>query len=304
MRTAYLETLYKLAKNDKRVYALISDNGAIVYDKYRRDIPDQYLNLGISEANMIGMAAGMASCGKIPFTYTIGAFLAYRAFEFIRNDVCLQKQNVKIVGTGAGEVYSALGPTHHSTEDMGGLRTLPNLTILCPASPLEVIKATKAAYEFDGPVYLRLGTNREPEIYNNDYEFNIGTGVTIKDGNDITLIGTGSIIKDVIDLAEALEKENIHARVINIHTIKPIDKELILKAVDETGRIITIEDHNVIGGLGSAVAELVAELGKGIGFKRIGLHDFSKGYGAYSQVKEMNGIGREQILQSVKELLI
>lgn len=194
MRTAYLNTLYDLASKDKRVYALISDNGAIVYDKYRKDLSEQYLNLGISEANMIGIAAGMASCGKIPFTYTIGAFLAYRAFEFIRNDVCLQKQNVKIVGTGAGEVYSALGPTHHSTEDLGGLRALPNLTIICPASPMEVKKATRAAYEYIGPVYLRLGTNREPEIYSEDYIFEIGKGVTIREGDDVTLIGTGSII--------------------------------------------------------------------------------------------------------------
>ena len=295
MRTAYLDTLYDLASKDKRVYALISDNGAIVYDKYRKDLESQYLNLGISEANMLGMAAGMASCGKIPFAYTIGAFLAYRAFEFIRNDICLQNQNVKIVGTGAGEVYSALGPTHHSTEDLGGLRSLPNLIVLCPASPLEVRKATDAAYEYDGPVYLRLGTNKEPEIYEEDYSFEIGKGVTIRDGNDITLIGTGSILKNILDVAELLQKNGIHARVINIHTIKPIDREIIVKAIEETGKIVTIEDHSIIGGLGSAVAEVVAESGRGIKFKRFGLHGFSQGYGTYAQVKEMNGIGIEQI---------
>lgn len=168
MRTAYLNTLYDLASKDKRVYALISDNGAIVYDKYRKDLAKQYLNLGISEANMLGMAAGMASCGKTPFAYTIGAFLAYRALEFIRNDICLQNMNVKIVGTGAGMKYSALGPTHHATEDLGCLRSLPNLTILSPASPMEVEKATRAAYEHIGPVYLRLGTNGEQEIYEQD----------------------------------------------------------------------------------------------------------------------------------------
>ncbi len=303
MRTAYLDTLYELASKDKRVYALISDNGAIVYDKYRRDFASQYLNLGISEANMLGMAAGMASCGKIPFAYTIGAFLAYRAFEFIRNDICIQEQNVKIVGTGAGEVYSALGPTHHSTEDLGGLRALPHLTILCPASPLEVKKATQAAYEQEGPVYLRLGTNKEPELYNNDYLFKIGKGVTLKDGKDITLIGTGSILKDVLDAANKLQQEGIAARVINIHTLKPIDNELIIKAIEETKKIITIEDHSVIGGLGSAVAEIIAESGKGVAFKRIGLHDFSKGYGSYTQVKEINGIGIGQIIDSVKMLL-
>lgn len=303
MRTAYLDTLYELAKNDKRVYALISDNGAIVYDKYRKDLPEQYLNLGISEANMIGMAAGMASCGKIPFAYTIGAFLAYRAFEFIRNDVCLQKQNVKIVGTGAGEVYSALGPTHHSTEDLGGLRSLPNLTILCPASPLEVKKATRAAYECEGPVYLRLGTNKEPEIYKNDYEFCIGKAVTLRDGGDITLIGTGSILKDVLDVAEQLKVEGIDTRVIDMHTIKPIDKEVIIRAIEETGKIITVEDHNIIGGLGSATAEVTAEYGKGIRFRRLGLKDFSKGYGQYALLKEKNSIGLKCIYDEVKWLM-
>lgn len=303
MRTAYLDTLYDLARNDKRVYALISDNGAIVYDKYRKDLASQYLNLGISEANMLGMAAGMASCGKIPFAYTIGAFLAYRAFEFIRNDICLQKQNVKIVGTGAGEVYCALGPTHHSTEDLGGLRSLPNLVILCPASPLEVKKATTAAYEHDGPVYLRLGTNREPEIYHKDYSFVIGKGVTIKNGSDVTIIGTGSILKDILDVAEQLQKDGIWARVINIHTIKPIDREIILQAIEETGKIITVEDHNIIGGLGSAVAEVIAESGKSVAFKRLGLQHFSKGYGTYEKLKELNGVGIRQIYDEIRMLL-
>lgn len=303
MRTAYIDTLYDLASKDKRVYALISDNGAIVYDRYRRDLASQYLNLGISEANMLGMAAGMASCGKIPFAYTIGAFLAYRAFEFIRNDICLQKQNVKIVGTGAGEAYSSLGPTHHSTEDLGGLRALPNLMILCPASPIEVKKATIAAYEHEGPVYLRLGTNKEPEIYEDDYKFEIGKAVVLKDGTDVTLIGTGSILKDVLEAAERLHNEGIEAGVINIHTIKPIDKDIILRAIKETGKIVTIEDHNVIGGLGSAVAEVIAESGFGVQFKRMGLQGFSNGYGTYAKVKEINGIGIEQICQEAKKLL-
>ena len=252
---------------------------------------------------MIGMAAGMASCGKIPFAYTIGAFLAYRAFEFIRNDVCLQNQNVKIVGTGAGEVYSALGPTHHSTEDMGGLRALPNLTVICPASPMEVRKATRAAYEYEGPVYLRLGTNKEPEIYKNDYEFCIGKAVTVRDGGDITLIGTGSILKDVLDVSEQLKLEGIDVRVIDMHTIKPIDKEVIIKAIDETGKLITVEDHNVIGGLGGAVAEVVAEYGEKIQFRRLGLDGFSTGYGTYDQLKEQNGIGLKRIYNEVKLLI-
>ncbi len=304
MRTAYLDTLYDLAGRDGRVYALISDNGAIVYDKYRKDLPAQYLNLGISEANMLGMAAGMASCGKIPFAYTIGAFLAYRAFEFIRNDICLQKQNVKIVGTGAGEVYSALGPTHHSTEDLGGLRSLPNLTIITPASPMEVKKATVAAYEYEGPVYLRLGTNKEQEIYQSDYKFHIGKGVVVKAGMDITVIGTGSIIRDILIAAEKLSNENIAVRVINLHTIKPIDKEIVIQAIEETGKLLTVEDHNIVGGIGSAVAEVVAEYGKEIIYRRIGLKTFSKGYGTYTQVKEKNGIGISDICDTIRQMVL
>ena len=303
MRTAYLNTLYDLAKNDPRVYALISDNGAIVYDRYRADLPGQYLNLGISEANMIAMAAGMASRGKIPFAYTIGAFLAYRAFEFIRNDVCLQHQNVKIVGTGAGEKYSALGPTHHSTEDMGGLRSLPGLTVLSPASPMEVMKATRAAYEQEGPVYMRLGTNREEEIYSGDYDFRIGKAVTLRNGNDVTIIATGPILKDVIDVADTMSEQNVKVRVLNIHTICPLDEEAIRRAIDETGGIITAEDHNVNTGLGSAVSTVIAEYGRGVRFKRLGLTDFSHGYGDYQEVRTANGIGKEQILDAVHKMV-
>ncbi len=301
MRTAYLNTLYELAAKDKNVFALISDNGAIVYDKFRADFESQYYNLGISEANMLGVAAGMANCGKIPFAYTIGAFLAYRALEFIRNDICLQNQNVKVVGTGAGMVYSALGPTHHATEDMGCLRSLPNLTIFSPASPIEVRKTVLEAYKMQGPVYIRLGTNKEEELYeNDDYEFVTGRGIEVCSGTDITIVGTGNILLDVMEARDVLKQEGISVRVINIHTIKPFDSEIIKKAVCETKGIVTVEDHNVIGGLGSAVAEAVAESGMGTKFRRIGLENsFSKGYGTYAQVKEMNGLGIQKIVDTV-----
>ncbi len=299
-----MDTLYELASKDNKVYALISDNGAIVYDKYRRDLSSQYLNLGISEANMLGMAAGMASCGKIPFAYTIGAFLAYRALEFIRNDICLQNMNVKIVGTGAGMRYSALGPTHHSTEDMGCIRSLPNLIILSPASPMEVVKATRAAYEYNGPVYIRLGTNREKEIYKKDYLFEIGKGVTLFDGEDITIIGTGNILTEVMKARETLEREGNSVRVINMHTIKPLDRDIVKKAIYETPCVITVEDHDIIGGLGSAVAEMIAESGRAVSFSRIGLKEcFATGYGTYEDMIKQNKICAEEIVLRCRESL-
>ena len=171
MRNAYLKALYELAKKNPRIIAAISDNGAIVYDHYRADFPRQYFNFGIAEATMITVCAGLASCGKIPFAYTIIPFLSMRAYEQIRNDVCLQNQNVKLVGVGAGFVYSALGPTHHAIEDLSIMRVLPNMTIISPASPREVYLATIAAADMEGPVYLRLAATKEPELYGEDLRF-------------------------------------------------------------------------------------------------------------------------------------
>lgn len=303
MRTAYLNTLHDLAEKDRRVFALLADNGIIVYDRFRQDFPEQFLNLGISESNMVAAAAGMANQGKIPFAYTIGAFLSFRALEFIKNDVCLQNQNVKLIGTGAGMSYSKLGPTHHTTEDLGVLRVLPNLQIITPASPMEVKKATLAAYEHVGPVYIRLGTNKEPEIYQEEYEFRIGEAVTLREGADVTVISMGTILKDVMDVARQMEGEHVNVRVINMHTIKPLDRNIIIKAIEETGKIVTIEDHSVIGGLGSAVAEVIAEYGRPVKFIRMGLQGFTQGYGTYDQVRDLNGIGHADLYNSIHNIM-
>ena len=303
MRSAYLETLYDLAQLDKRVYAIISDNGAIVYDKYRKDLPKQYINAGIAEANMVGMAAGLARRGKIPFAYTIGAFLAYRAYEFILNDVCLQKQNVKLVGIGAGAAYSLLGASHHSIFDIAALRPLPNLTIFSPASPREVKNVVKAAYKQQGPVYIRLGTNREPEIYNEDYDFISGRGVKLREGTDAVLIGTGSIMYDVLQVANILQQENIHVGVINIHTLKPFDEEMILAAAEKTDHIISVEEHSMLGGLGDMIARVLAEHGSRARLHCLGISDFVQGYGKHEDVKAANGLGQERILLMVKKAL-
>ncbi len=301
MRSAYLETLYKLAQKDDRVYAIISDNGAIVYDDFKRAFPDRLLNAGIAEANMVGMAAGLANRGKIPFAYTIGAFLAYRAYEFILNDVCLQKQNVKMVGIGEGVSYSLLGSSHHTLYDIAVLRPIPNLVLLSPASPIEVKKAVNAAYEMEAPVYIRLGTNREEEIYESeDYSFCVGKGIELRKGDDISLISTGSITSDSIKIANLLSEKGISVRVINMHTIKPIDKEIVIKAANETRMICTIEEHSMIGGLGSAVSEILADNNCNVKLKRFGFKDmFAVGYGKHSEVKQMNGLGIDIITNAI-----
>lgn len=305
MRNAYLSVLYELAKKNKNVMALISDNGAIVYDKFRADFPEQYINCGISEANMIGMSAGLASCGKIPFAYTISNFLVYRAYEQIRNDVCLQKMNVKLVGIGVGFAYSNLGPTHHGTEDIAVMRCLPNLTIFSPADPLETKKVTQAAALLQGPVYIRLATSGSPVVYEKDYEFTVGKAVEIIPGKDIAVFSTGSSIFEVFQACRELEREGISARLVNIHTIKPLDRQSILNAAKETGRILVVEEQNIHGGLAGAISEVLLEEGAGsVQFCRMGLYDrFTEGYGSYHDLKETNGLSKAQIKQVVQNMV-
>lgn len=304
MRNSYIEALYDIAQENEKVIALVADNGTIVYDKFREDFSERFINFGISEANMVASAAGMASCGLIPFAYTISNFLTMRAFEMIRNDVCLQEQNVKLVGIGAGFIYSDLGPTHHATEDIALMRVLPKMTILSPASPMETKKATRAALKIKGPVYLRIGRNKAEEIYNTDYEFEVGKGITLRAGTDITIIGTGSILNDILKVEEELGEEGISIRVINMHTLKPIDNDIIIKAIEETKAIVTVEEHSIIGGLGSAIAEIIAETKSAIAFERMGLIDsFTKGYGTHDYMKMNNGISKEHIKAKVIEIL-
>lgn len=305
MRNAYISALCELAKKDERILALVADNGAIVYDQYRRDFPERFINFGIAEATMVSVAAGLACCGRIPFCYTISSFLTMRAFEQIRNDVCMQKTNVKLAGIGAGFVYSNLGPTHHATKDVSLMRSLPEMTVISPCGPMEAKKATYAAAGIDGPVYLRLSVGGAPEIYKKDYDFKLGRGVTLRDGNDIAIIATGGIILEVLAAADELGRLGICARLINIHTIKPIDTDIILKAAAETKAVLTVEEHSILGGLGSSVAEVLLENSSGpVKFRRMGLNGvFPSGYGSYQDMKEENGLSAKDIVTCAKKLL-
>ncbi|HOO78378.1 MAG TPA: transketolase C-terminal domain-containing protein [bacterium] len=304
MRNAYLQALTRLAAENDRILALVADNGAIVYDEFRRLYPNRFINFGISEANMVGAAAGLASCGWVPYVYTISGFITMRAFEQVRNDLCYQEMNVKLVGIGAGFVYSDLGPTHHATEDLALMRALPGMTVLSPADGLEARKATRAAAEIHGPVYLRLSRGNSPAIYAGEYDFQVGRGVVLREGTDVALLGTGEIVRDVLTAAELLEREGVSARVINIHTLKPLDRELIAAAA-ATGAVVTVEEHSIIGGLGSAVAEALLEENRGgTAFVRLGLRDrFAEGYGSHAEMKEMNGLDAAAIALAARGLV-
>lgn len=281
MRESYVRALAEIAKKDKRIFGLVGDIGTFTYDDFKVACPDRFVNVGIAECNMVGMAAGLALEGKIPFIYTITPFVTARAFEPIRVDVCYQNLNVKVVGCGSGFSYSTLGCTHHATDDISIMRALPNMTILSPADPREAGKSVKAAVEHFGPTYIRIGRSGEPNITPEDYNFEIGKSVQLRTGKDLTIIGTGSILYNALQAAEILQRERgLETEVVNMHTIKPIDEKAILESANRTGRVFTLEEHGIIGGLGSAVAEVLAENKEGSGtyFKRIGLHGFCEEY--------------------------
>lgn len=300
MQRAYITSLYNLIKKDKNVISCLSDSGTDYDEMIAREFPDQCINFGISENNKVAAASGLASCGKIPFVYTTNAFIAYRSYEFVRDDICLQNKNVKLIGMGCGISWSTLGPTHHTTEDISALKAIPNLVILSPASPKEVEKCMEYAYNHKGPVYIRIGMGNEKEIYEEDCEFEVGKNNVIKEGKDITIFSTGSIISEVLEAREKLVENNINAKVVNISTIKPIDETSIIEEIKKQKNIYSVEEHNIIGGLGDSIAAVVATNNLNCKLKKIGLKDcFAKGYGTYSQIKEMNGLDANSIYNEI-----
>lgn len=302
MQKAYVKKLYELIKNDKNIVSCLSDSGTDYDELIAREFPNQCLNFGISENNKVAAASGLAACGKIPFVYTTGAFLAYRSYEFIRDDICLQNRNVKLIGMGCGLSWSTLGSTHHTTEDISALKAIPNLTILSPASPKEVEKCVEAAYKIKGPVYIRIGMSNEKEIYDKDCNFEIGKNVIIKDGKSATVFVTGSIISELLEASEILKENNIDLRIINIHTIKPLDINSIKKECKKQQKIISLEEHNIIGGIGSSIADVIAENNLNCKLLKIGLNDiFAEGYGTYEEVRKTNKLDSENIAKIIKE---
>ena len=304
MQRAYISALLELAEKDNNVLHLIADSGTGYDEMFRMNFPEQIYDFGIAEEHMVAAAAGMATAGKIPFVYTAGAFLAYRSLEFIRDDICFQKQNVKVVGMGSGLAWSTLGPSHHTTEDIAVLRAIPNLTILSPASPIQVSCCVKKAYEILGPVYIRIGMNNERELFDDQYEYVFGKNEIIVNGGDITIFSTGSIIDEVLQAIDLLEKIDIHANLVNIHTIKPFDKQNILEMAMYSKLFITVEEHNIYGGLGSIISEIITEEGIAKKVIRIGLNDqFAEGYGTQHSVRAENSLDSYGIYNRIKEIM-
>lgn len=301
-RESYGETLRDLAEEYKNLVVLDADLAAATKTGiFKKAYPERFFDCGIAEANMMGVAAGLAACGKIPFASTFAMFAAGRAFEIVRNSIGYPHLNVKIGATHAGISVGEDGATHQCNEDIALMRTIPGMTIINPCDDVEARAAVKAALDFNGPVYMRFGRLAVPIINDREtYKFELGKGVTMRDGNDVTIVATGLMVNEAIQASETLAGEGISARVVNIHTIKPLDKELICKCARETGVIVTAEEHSVIGGLGSAVAETVTECCP-VPVVKIGVNDVYGHSGPAVDLLKEFGLSAENIVKTVKE---
>lgn len=302
-REAYGKALVKLGKINDDVVVLDADlSKSTKTNDFCKAYPNRFFNMGIAEQNLVGAACGFAAAGKIPFASTFAMFATGRAFEVIRNSACYPKLNVKICATHAGITVGEDGGSHQSVEDISLMRSIPNMTVLVPADGVEAEKMIFAAAEFNGPMYVRLGRSAVPTLFNEDYNFEIGKGVVLKEGNDATIIACGMMVNEAILAADMLKEENINVRVINMSTIKPIDTELIIKAAKETKAIVTAEEHSIIGGLGSAVSEVVSE-NCPIIVKKVGINDCFGESGTPAELLEKYGLTAKHIVEKVKEVL-
>lgn len=301
-REAYGKALQQLAEINKNVVVLDADlSKSTKTAEFKKVAPEKFINVGIAEQDLMGVAAGLSLTGKVPFASSFAMFAAGRAYEIIRNSIAYPKLNVKIAATHAGLTVGEDGASHQCVEDISLMRTIPNMVVINPCDAEEARQAVIAAAEYDGPVYLRLGRSGVEEINTSEYKFEIGKGVTLREGKDATIVATGIMVEKALLAADILKEENIDARVINIHTIKPIDKELIMKAAKETKCIVTAEEHNIIGGLGSAVLEAIEE--NPVPVKRIGVRDTFGESGKPADLLEKYGLTEKEIAQAIKELM-
>jgi transketolase len=301
-REGYGKGLLKVGSNEK-VVALDADlsestKSSLFAEKY----PDRFFDLGISEADMVGTAAGLAACGKIAFASSFAVFATGLAYNQIRQSVCYSNTNVRVVGSHAGLATGEDGATHQSLEDISLMRGLPNMVVISPADAVEAEKAVEALVDYEGPVYLRVARAKTPILFDENYKFEIGKGVILEDGDDVTLIATGVMVVKALEVAKELKQNSISSRVINIHTIKPIDKDLIIDSVKKTGCIVTLEDHSIIGGLGSAVSEVLTE-DEFAPLERIGVRDKFGESGKPDDLYKKYKMTNEDIIKAVNKVI-
>ena len=302
-RDAYGETLAELGGEDPRIVVLDADlSGSTKTGVFAKKYPERFFNMGIAEANMVGTAAGLAAVGKVPFLSTFAIFAVGRAWEQVRQSLAYPKANVKVVATHGGVTVGEDGGSHQSVEDVAIMRAVPNMTVIVPADGVETKAAIRAVAAYKGPVYVRLGRNKVPTVFPADYRFEIGKGTELVAGTDLTFITTGLMTAQAVVAAEQLKKEGVSARVVHIGTIKPLDREIIVKAARETGVIVTAEEHSIVGGLGSAVAEGLAEQCP-VPLKRVGVNDRFGTSGKAEELLKYFGLTAEDLVEAGREML-
>ena len=304
-REMYGRILAELSGTDERIVVLTADlmrsNKTIDFWKV---CPERFFNFGIAEQNMMAAAAGLAISGKIPFVSTYAAFASLRCAEQVRTDIAYPNLNVRIISSHCGLSMGNGGTTHHATEDVEVTRSMANMTVIVPADANECAKATIASLAYKGPIYMRLGRGAEPIVHKTEFEFEIGKAITIREGTDFTIIANGICVMASIRAARKLEKQDgVSTRIIDMHTVKPLDTGVIVKAAEETGKIITVEEHNIVGGLGGAVAETIADAGLGVKFKRLGIPDIYSVIGQPDDLYERYGLDDNGIYAAAKEFL-
>lgn len=301
MRNAFADEITKLSKEDERITLLSGDIGNRLFDPFKEAAGERFFNCGIAEANMMGMAAGMAMSGFRPVVYTITPFTTTRCFEQIRVDVCYHKAPVVIVGTGSGLSYAQLGPTHHSCEDIAILRTLPGMKVFCPSDPMEMRRGLRAAFQQDNPVYIRLGKKGEPDLTSEFDGFELGKAMTLRQGTDVCLVATGTILPVVLKAAEILESKGVSVRVEDFHTVKPLDTDRLAELSKSFGLIGVVEEHSRIGGLFGAVSEWALQNGAtqsrymGFGVDDIFMHEV----GSQNYARKKFGLTEENISEQI-----
>jgi transketolase len=303
-REIYGRKIAELAEVHSEIVALSADvAGTNKFGDFKKAHPDRFFNVGIAEQNLMSVSAGLALEGKVPFASTFATFASMRAHEQVRTDIAYVNLPVKIIATVGGLSGGTMGPTHQGMEDLGIMRMMPNMTVIAPGDPLQLGQFIEQAYELPGPVYIRLGRGDDPVIYGDDQKITVGKAITAKEGSDITIIACGTIMNEAIWAGERLAETGISARVLDMHTIRPLDVEAVLSAAEETGHIVTVEDHTIVGGLGSAVAEVIADAGIGAKLKRLGVPDVFALVGPPAELYAHYGFDTEGIVAAAKALL-
>lgn len=302
MRNAFADELTKLGNDDDRIVMLSGDIGNRLFDAFKDKHPHRFFNCGVAEANMTGLAAGLAMNGLRPVTYTIAPFVTTRCLEQIRTDVCYHNVPVTIVAVGAGLAYAGLGPTHHACEDIAFLRALPNMLVICPGDAWEVRAALRAVMQQDKPAYIRMGKKGEPKVHKGSVDrFEIGKAITMVDGDDVCLLSTGNMLPEAVEAGKLLGERGVSARVVSFHTVKPLDEAMLIEALERYKLVVTLEEHSLIGGFGSAVAEWAVDGGRDTRkLLRIGTPDlFFKESGEQEHAREQLGLSADHITERV-----